>query len=185
MVVRGNGSSYNEGIRILPASNGWSNVFFSANQTLSDTHDGGWLIGRRGAAGTVGAVGDFTIEEQNSNGSNLTIHKDSGGATLKGRFSADGGSFGYNNTSYTLSTASFICNSWIRTNNQTGWYNETYGGGMYMVDTTYVRVYNDKQFYVSNGGQHAIYTAGGFASAKTNGPVLSTYYNDTWYGDTI
>lgn len=85
LVVRGNGSSYNEGIRILPASNGWSNVFFSANQTLSETHDGGWLIGRRGAVGGVaGAIGDFTIEEQNSNGSNLTIHKDSNGATLQG-----------------------------------------------------------------------------------------------------
>ena len=84
LVVRGNGSSYNEGIRILPASNKWSNIFFSADTSLSDTHDGGWLIGRRGAAGTIGAVGDFTIEEQNSNGSNLTIHKDSNGATLQG-----------------------------------------------------------------------------------------------------
>jgi hypothetical protein len=34
LVVRGNGSSYNEGIRILPASNGWSNIFFSADNTL-------------------------------------------------------------------------------------------------------------------------------------------------------
>lgn len=92
LVVRGNGSSYNEGIRILPASNGWSNIFFSANTTtLSDTHDGGWLIGRRGAAGsTSGAVGDFTIEEQSSNGVNLTIHKNSGGATLQGPFTATG-----------------------------------------------------------------------------------------------
>jgi len=64
LVVKGNGSSYNEGIRILPASNGWSNIFFSANNTLSGEHDGGWLIGRRGAAGTIaGAIGDFTIEE--------------------------------------------------------------------------------------------------------------------------
>jgi hypothetical protein len=84
-VVRGNGSSYNEGIRILPASNGWSNIFFSADTSLSGTHDGGWLIGRRGAAGSVsGAIGDFTIEEQESSGVNLTIHKDSNGATLQG-----------------------------------------------------------------------------------------------------
>jgi hypothetical protein len=64
VVVQGNGSSYNEGIRILPASNGWSNVFFSANNTVSGEHDGGWLIGRRGAVGNIcGAIGDFTIEE--------------------------------------------------------------------------------------------------------------------------
>ena len=85
LVVRGNGSSYNEGIRILPASNGWSNIFFSANTSLSGEHDGGWLIGRRGAAGAIaGAIGDFTIEEQSSGGANLTIHKDSNGATLQG-----------------------------------------------------------------------------------------------------
>lgn len=94
LVVRGNGSSWNEGIRILPASNGWSNAFFSADQSLSDTHDGGWLIGRRGASGVTyngvtPASGDFTIEEESSDGVNLTIHKNSGGATLRGRFITD------------------------------------------------------------------------------------------------
>lgn len=93
VVVKGSGSSYNEGIRILPASNGWSNVFFSANDTTEGTHNGGWLIGRRGAAGDVGAVGDFTIEEENSNGSNFTIYKNSGGAYLQGPLTAEGGKF--------------------------------------------------------------------------------------------
>lgn len=92
---------------------------------------------------------------------------------------------GSTSSSYALATPSFICDSWVRTKNNSGWYNETYDGGIYMIDTTYVRTYNDKSFYVSNTEQHAIYTAGGFASAKTNGPVLSTYYNNTWYGDTI
>jgi hypothetical protein len=91
MVVKGNGSSYNEGIRILPASNGWSNIFFSADDTTSGNHVGGWLIGRRGAAGSItGAIGDFTIEENNSNGSNLTIYKNGGGAHLRGPFSLSG-----------------------------------------------------------------------------------------------
>ena len=84
VVVQGNGTSYNEGIRILPASNGWSNIFFSANSSVSGEHDGGWLIGRRGAAGGIaGAIGDFTIEEQSSSGAGLTIHKDNGGMTLR------------------------------------------------------------------------------------------------------
>ena len=94
VVVQGNGSSYNEGIRILPASNGWSNVFFSANTTVSGEHDGGWLIGRRGAAGGIcGAIGDFTIEEQSSSGANLTIHKDGGGATLQGKMTVNGAGY--------------------------------------------------------------------------------------------
>lgn len=91
----------------------------------------------------------------------------------------------YSNGSYALTTDSFICNSWIRTKGQTGWFNEDYGGGWYMVDTTYVRAYNNKQVYVENNGAHAIYTAGGFASAKNNGAILSTYYNNNWYTDTI
>ena len=39
---------------------------------------------------------------------------------------------------------------WIYSYNQTGWYNSTYGGGIYMTDGTYVRVYNGKAFYVAN-----------------------------------
>ncbi|MBI2900333.1 MAG: shufflon system plasmid conjugative transfer pilus tip adhesin PilV [Planctomycetes bacterium] len=33
---------------------------------------------------------------------------------------------------------------WHRTYGATGWYNGTYGGGWYMTDSTWVRVYNDK-----------------------------------------
>jgi hypothetical protein len=51
---------------------------------------------------------------------------------------------GYVNPSYTLSTESFICGSWIRTVGETGWYNETYGGGWWMTDSTYIRNFNSK-----------------------------------------
>ena len=68
---------------------------------------------------------------------------------------------GYNHNAYSLSTNSFICNSWIRTVGDTGWYNETYGGGFFMFDDTWVRVYNNKKLYVSNTDSNAIYTSGG------------------------
>ena len=74
---------------------------------------------------------------------------------------------GYNNTSYSLSTASFICNSWIRTVGNTGWYNETHGGGMYMEDNTWVRVSHSKKFYVANNAGDAINTAGGATISGT------------------
>ena len=84
MVVQGNGSSYNEGIRVLPATNGWSNMFFSGDSTVSGCHDGGWLIGRRGAVGGMcGDIGDFTIENNDSSGKGLTLHKN-GNATIYG-----------------------------------------------------------------------------------------------------
>jgi len=79
---------------------------------------------------------------------------------------------GYINTSYAISTSSFICNSWVRTVGATGWYNETYAGGIYMADTSYVRIYNGKMFHVSNTtdagatGDASIYTLGGIRAAR-------------------
>ena len=57
---------------------------------------------------------------------------------------------GYANTSYALSTESFICNSWIRTVGDTGWYNETYGGGWYMQDSEFIRIRGNKKLAVDN-----------------------------------
>ncbi len=34
---------------------------------------------------------------------------------------------------------------WLRTYGATGWYSQTYGGGWYMTDTSYIRAYNGKQ----------------------------------------
>jgi hypothetical protein len=54
-------------------------------------------------------------------------------------------------------------NNWIYSNGAVGWYNNTYGGGIYMNDATYVRVYASKAFLVENTIQHQ--TAGGVAEA--------------------
>ncbi|WP_353805308.1 shufflon system plasmid conjugative transfer pilus tip adhesin PilV, partial [Acinetobacter baumannii] len=37
-------------------------------------------------------------------------------------------------------------NGWFRSNGQVGWYNQTYGGGIHMTDSSYVRVYGGKGF---------------------------------------
>ena len=37
--------------------------------------------------------------------------------------------------------------NWFRSKDSTGWYNQTYGGGIWMQDTTWVRVYGTKNFY--------------------------------------
>lgn len=36
------------------------------------------------------------------------------------------------------------CSNWFRSLGNTGWYSTTHGGGIYMTDSTYVRVYNGK-----------------------------------------
>jgi len=70
---------------------------------------------------------------------------------------------------------------WLYSNGNAGWYNETYGGGMYMVDSTYIRTYNSKILYVDNNiisstsviaqsGQ-VISESGGFKSTNYRGLV--------------
>ena len=99
-----------------------------------------------------GVDGNFNGTVQATNGlisyGNLSV---SGTSAFSGRATFSGGiTSGYSNTSYQVSVSSFICNSWVRTTGVTGWYNETYGGGIYMTDSTYVRVYNSKRFLVPN-----------------------------------
>ena len=49
-----------------------------------------------------------------------------------------------------INSSGLTCQTWLRTVGQSGWYSQTYGGGLYMVDTTWVRVYGGKAFYVAN-----------------------------------
>lgn len=60
-------------------------------------------------------------------------------------------------TDYQLKVSGSIhATSWIRTDGSTGWYSQTYGGGWYMSDTTWIRAYNDKSIYT--GGTIKGYT---------------------------
>lgn len=64
--------------------------------------------------------------------------------------------------------------NWFRSTGTTGWYNETYAGGIYMTDSTYVRVYNNKGLVVNNncwlGSQYSTtYGYIGFYSAIAGG----------------
>lgn len=50
-----------------------------------------------------------------------------------------------------LSVAGITNNQWYRSTGSVGWYNDSYGGGIYMTEPTYVKTYNDKAFYAHNG----------------------------------
>ena len=73
---------------------------------------------------------------------------------------------------------------WVGTVGNTGWYNTTYAGGIYMEDSTWVRIYNNKKFYVNNSDYSAIHSAGGVYVA---GAVHSyaNYLKSTCNGKTI
>lgn len=77
-----------------------------------------------------------------------------------------------------ITTASDIYSqSWVRTVGTTGWYSETYGGGIYMTDSTYVRVYNNKSFYVSGN----ILATGGITAKTTSDMRLKNRVGQTDY----
>jgi hypothetical protein len=64
---------------------------------------------------------------------------------------------------------------WLRTVGATGWYNETYDGGWYMTDSTWLRAYNNKQIYTGSTSADAIHTAGGMnASGRIYGGGIVT-----------
>lgn len=83
-----------------------------------------------------------------------------------------------------LYATSMVASSWFRSTGATGWYSATYGGGIYMEDSTWVRVYNNKKFYVNNSEASAIHSAGGVYVA---GAVHSyaNYLKSTCNGKTI
>ncbi|WP_316736273.1 hypothetical protein [Pedobacter aquatilis] len=60
--------------------------------------------------------------------------------------------------------------NWFRSNGNTGWYNSTYGSGVYMEDSTWVRVYGGKGFLVQNEiNGNRIVTVNGFKSTTHKG----------------
>lgn len=61
-----------------------------------------------------------------------------------------GGQGDITNNRRNLSGAAFYANNWFRSYGTSGWYNETYEGGIWMNDVTWVRVYNSKRFLVDN-----------------------------------
>lgn len=115
-----------------------------AYRKVSPSNDGGGLGGWAYLARTTDNVYSATklqtartIWGQSFNGTANV----SGNMTGVGSISASGN----------ITAPSFYASNWFRTTGQTGWYSETYGGGIYMSDSTWVRLYNGKYFYAGNG----------------------------------
>lgn len=70
----------------------------------------------------------------------------------------------FNLGSTTNSFGQIYASNWFRSIGNTGWYNQTYGGGIYMTDSDWVRVSHSKRFLVSN-------------VLRADGEIQSTYPN--------
>jgi len=101
--------------------------------------------------------------------------------------------YDYNNTGYYMdpnstsnlyhvNVSQVIASDWLRTTGNSGWYSNTHGGGMWMEDSTYVRVYGDKRLYNPNTSHLSIYTAGGVTSTnQMRSPIYYDYNNTAYY----
>lgn len=96
---------------------------------------------------------------------------------------SNGGGFIATNNEVSISNncraSSFYSSNWFRSTGQTGWYSETYGGGIWMTDSSWVRVYNSKAFLCDNsiraggGNQNTLITSNwiGFYRTSDGGRV--------------
>lgn len=96
---------------------------------------------------------------------------------------SNGGGFIATNDEVSISNncraSTFYTGNWFRSTGSTGWYSETYGGGIYMADSSWVRVYNSKAFLCNNdiragqGNKHTIINNNwiGFYRASDGGRV--------------
>lgn len=84
------------------------------------------------------------------------------------------------NANERITTASDIYSqSWVRTVGATGWYSESYGGGWYMTDSTWLRAFNDKQIYTASTSPDAFHTLGG---VNASGRIYAGSYIETHGG---
>lgn len=130
--------------------------------TGNDYHTLGIMVNGNGTANTIKPgigfhqPGVFAGSIRMNDGSTFGLYAQGGSGLAN--LSLNGW---YTNFGYINGDGIHLSSGWLRTVGATGWYNETYAGGMYMADSTWVRVYNGKQFYVSSTSSDAIHTAGG------------------------
>jgi len=82
--------------------------------------------------------------------------------------------------------ASFNANDWFRSSGNSGWYNSTYGGGIYQTESTMVRTYDGRGFWIDGGNTNTVQDATLYVTATNNNDWLAQFnaYNGskTEYG---
>ena len=95
-------------------------------------------------SGNAASASTVTINYNNNSNSTYQMLWGSGNSVY-----GTGGIYCNPATNWIYSTSIYV-SDWLRTTGSSGWYNQSYAGGMTMQDTTWVRVYNNKALYVSN-----------------------------------
>ena len=159
--VRQIGSYHNGHIQYQYWSSGcnvsaWENLQSTSNTTVAVSAGGASTLAdsRASSADVWTSARTFYIQDHNA------AHTGTG-------ISVNGSS-----NVYLKLPSSIQCSDWFRSTGNSGWYHQNYGGGIYMQDGSWVRVYGGKRFYVENGDNTdfsvatAISTSGGIYARK-------------------
>jgi chaperonin cofactor prefoldin len=129
---------------------------------------------------TAGVIMDLAGDYAQINGSYrapIFYDSDNTGYYFNGSGTTYGEVFGAGTRFYTGYdsgvTNSMSCSNWFRSNGSSGWFNASYGGGINMEDSTWVRVYNAKNLYcaadIAAAGNVTAYYSDERLKTKTGG----------------
>ncbi len=157
----------------------WTNSNFQYQEHLSDhlafyKKTGSYKIyWRRSDDGYAGGANNFEMMSLNDSGT-LAVAADMRAPIF----------YDTNNTSYYIdpNSASVIADiynyGWYRSYGLTGWYNQTYGGGIYMSGTTFVETYGSKHFACDQSIRTPIYYDSNDTGYFVNPNGSSNLYGD-------
>lgn len=86
-------------------------------------------------------------------------------------------------TNYGIFTNTIYASDWFRSEGNTGWYSQQWGGGWYMSDSNFIRSYQDKSVYIGNGSYRN--AGGGYISngvTNMSNPFAYRYMSETTSG---
>lgn len=160
---------YNSSYGTYIGSNVGGTYYIYANGTFYD-------------AGTIrtlihsGNIGSQSVNYASTVGINYSNDSNSTYQLLWGSGNSVYGTAGVYVNPYTdyVTATSFQASDWFRSSGTTGWYNSTYAVGIYAIDSTWVRTYNDAQFYSSTIIQ---------AGASMRAPIFYDANNTTYFWD--
>lgn len=159
--VRQIGSYHNANIEYQYWSYGcnvsaWENLQSTSNTSVAVSAGGASTLAdsRASSADVWTTARTFYIQDHNSSHTGAGVNVN-GGSNV-----------------YLKLPSSIQCSDWFRSTGNSGWYHQNYGGGIYMQDSSWVRVYGGKRFCVENGDNTdfsaatAISTSGGIYARK-------------------
>lgn len=139
--------TYNSNYKFQLAANGYSNAMYYRSRS---NDRGGWTswaqvidTGNIGSQSVAYATSAGSVAWNNVTGK-PTIPNPTNYYWANIKVSAS------SNTQTQPSVNTIYANNWFRSQGNSGWFSESYGGGIYMVDTSWIRTYNGKGFYCDN-----------------------------------